>query len=101
MLLLINESRPTIICLEAAGGLERQLLAMLHEHKLPVAVVNPRQIRDFARGMNQLAKTDEIDARMIVRLVNVAPTNRDSGTLRGKRTTDESNSATHCTCQQS
>lgn len=71
LLQLVNECRPTIICVEATGGLERQLLAMLHQHKLPVAVVNPRQIRDFARAANQLAKTDEIDARTIARFAQL------------------------------
>lgn len=58
---------PNLICLEATGGLERDLLAFLHKHKFNVAVVNPRQIRDFARANNQLAKTDSIDARVIAR----------------------------------
>lgn len=54
-------------CLEATGGWERGLVDALHRHAIPVAVVNPRQIRDFARAMNQLAKTDAIDARVIAR----------------------------------
>lgn len=61
----------TLVCLEATGGLERQLVAELHKHQIPVAVVNPRQIRDFARASNQLAKTDAIDARTIVRFAQL------------------------------
>ena len=63
----LRELQPTRVCLEASGGLERKLLAALHRHELPVAVVNPRQIRDFARALGQLAKTDDIDARVIAR----------------------------------
>lgn len=57
----------TDVCLEATGGWERTLLLTLQEQEIPVAVVNPRQIRDFARADNQLAKTDQIDARVIAR----------------------------------
>lgn len=55
------------VCLEATGGLERQLVKCLHDIDVEVAVVNPRQIRDFARACNQLAKTDQIDAKIIAR----------------------------------
>ena len=51
-----------LIVIEATGGLERALASFLLRHGLPVAVVNPRAARDFARGMGHLAKTDEIDA---------------------------------------
>lgn len=51
-----------LIVLEATGGLERALAAFLLQHGLPVAVVNPRAARDFARSMGHLAKTDSIDA---------------------------------------
>ncbi|QDV49054.1 IS110 family RNA-guided transposase [Gimesia fumaroli] len=57
--------QPIRVCLEATGGWENRLVACLHQHKFPVSVVNPRLIRDFARAKNQLAKTDEIDARII------------------------------------
>jgi len=56
---------PRLVCLEATGGLEQRLVETLHAHGLAVAVVNPRQIRDFARAAGQLAKTDAIDAQMI------------------------------------
>ena len=55
------------IALEAAGKLETLAAATLAEAGLPVAVVNPRQIRDFARATGRLAKTDRIDACVIAR----------------------------------
>ena len=51
-----------LIAIEATGGLERALASFLLQHGLPVAVVNPRAARDFARAMGHLAKTDSIDA---------------------------------------
>jgi transposase len=53
---------PCLIVLEATGGLERRLVAELLDAGLRVAVVNPRQVRDFARALGRLAKTDRIDA---------------------------------------
>jgi transposase len=57
--------QPQLIVLEATGGLERPLVAALVVAQLPVVVVNPRQVRDFARATGQLAKTDRIDAAVI------------------------------------
>lgn len=71
LLTCLQENKPALVCLEATGGLERQLLDLLHQHEIPVAVVNPRQIRDFARAAGQLAKTDQIDARIIARFAQV------------------------------
>lgn len=56
---------PRLIAMEATGGLERAVLHHLILAGFTVSVVNPRQIRDFARAFNQLAKTDAIDARII------------------------------------
>lgn len=56
---------PTLIVLEATGGLERALVAMLLAAQLPVAVVNPRQVRQFAQASGRLAKTDRLDARVL------------------------------------
>ena len=53
-----------VIC-EATGGWERPVLAALHAADQAVSVVNPRQVRDFARGRGQRAKTDRIDAQML------------------------------------
>jgi transposase len=58
---------PALIVLEATGGYEVPVAAALATAALPVAVVNPRQIRDFARATGQLAKTDRLDARAIAR----------------------------------
>jgi len=65
LLASLKEIQPRLVCLEATGGLERPLVEALHRQQVPVAVVNPRQIRDFARARNQLAKTDQIDAKVI------------------------------------
>ncbi|MEL7592124.1 MAG: IS110 family transposase [Anaerolineaceae bacterium] len=54
-----------LIVLEATGGLELPFVAELAFEKMPVAVVNPRRIREFARSISQLAKTDKLDARVI------------------------------------
>jgi len=61
-LLSIN---PALVVMEATGGYETQLGIALLAKGLPVKVVNPRRIRDFARATGQLAKTDKIDARII------------------------------------
>jgi transposase len=55
------------IVLEASGGYEAPLVAALAARNLPVVVVNPRQVRDFARATGQLAKTDAIDAEVLAR----------------------------------
>jgi len=56
---------PELIVLEATGGFETVVAAGLGAAGLPLAVVNPRQIRDFARATGQLAKTDPLDAAVI------------------------------------
>jgi transposase len=56
---------PCLVVLEATGGLERGLVAELLDAGLSVAVVNPRQVRDFARALGRLAKTDRIDAETL------------------------------------
>jgi len=55
-----------LVVLEATGGLERQLVHALADAGVPFHVANPRQVRDLARAMGQLAKTDAIDARALV-----------------------------------
>ena len=59
------ELAPELVVLEASGGLQTALVAELGAAQLPVVVVNPRQVRDFARATGQLAKTDALDARML------------------------------------
>ena len=56
---------PQVIVLEATGGYELLAVAALAAAALPVVVVNPRQVRDFARATGQLAKTDRIDADVL------------------------------------
>ena len=58
---------PRLIVLEATGGLETAVAAALGAGQLPVAVINPRQGRDFAKSVGKLAKTDRIDAAMLAR----------------------------------
>lgn len=55
----------SLIVLEATGGMERQLVAELIDAGWSVAVVNPRQVRDFAKALGRLAKTDSIDAQVL------------------------------------
>ncbi|AUX24351.1 transposase [Sorangium cellulosum] len=61
----LREVQPALIVLEATGGLEMAVLAALSVASLPVAVVNPLQIRNFARATGRQAKTDRIDAKCI------------------------------------
>jgi transposase len=56
---------PVLIVLEATGGLELPVLAALGSAGLPVVAVNPRQVRDFAKAVGKLAKTDAIDAQVL------------------------------------
>lgn len=61
----LKRAAPTLIVLEATGGYERSLVLALAEAGLPAAVVNPRQVRDFAKARGVLAKTDAVDARVL------------------------------------
>jgi transposase len=56
---------PTLVVVEATGGLELPLVAALQVAKISVAAINPRQARDFAKASGQLAKTDRIDAEVL------------------------------------
>ena len=56
---------PALVVLEATGGLELELVGALAAAALPVVVVNPRQVRDFARATGRLAKTDALDAAVL------------------------------------
>ena len=53
----LNSLKPVAVITESTGGLELKLVAALDASSLPVAVVNPRQVRDFAKSTGQLAKT--------------------------------------------
>lgn len=61
------EERPALVVLEASGGYERPAAAALAARGLAVAVVNPRQARDFAKATGRLAKTDALDAESLAR----------------------------------
>ncbi|EUC13651.1 UNVERIFIED_ORG: transposase [Burkholderia sp. CF145] len=63
--------RVALIVLEATGGLEMAVACVLQAAGYAVAVINPRQARDFARAMGKLAKTDRIDARILAQLGEV------------------------------
>src|SRR5215213_1067202 len=62
---------PTLVVLEAAGGLEVRIAGALAAAGLPVGVVNPRQVRSFARALGRLAKTDRLDAKAIAHFAEV------------------------------
>lgn len=61
----LEELKPELVVMEATGGLETLLSAALINNGLPVAVVNPRQVRDFAKATGRLAKTDALDALVL------------------------------------
>ena len=61
----LEELRPHVIVIEATGGYERAAVGELAAAGLPVVVVNPRQVRDYARAIGRLAKTDAIDALVL------------------------------------
>ncbi len=61
----MQELNPAALVLEASGGLELPLVAALAAASLPVVVVNPRQVRDFAKATGRLAKTDALDAAVL------------------------------------
>jgi transposase len=76
-LLQLRQLKPLLIVLEATGGWQGSLVAALAVAKLPFAVVNPRQVRDFAKATGQLAKTDALDAGIIAHFAEaVRPTPR-------------------------
>ncbi len=63
----IEEMNPQLVVVEATGGYEQAVASKLSSRGLPIAVVNPRQVRDFARASGTLAKTDVLDARVLAR----------------------------------
>lgn len=65
LVIQLSELSPTLIVVEATGGLERILVAALVAANLPVVVINPRLARDFAKAIGRLAKTDRIDAQVL------------------------------------
>jgi transposase len=61
----LRNLHPTLIVLEVTGGMELPVVADVAQAGLPIAVVNPKRIRDFARSIGHLAKTDKLDTRII------------------------------------
>lgn len=67
---LVERLRPLTVArviVEATGGLELPVVAELYAAKLPVALTNPARVREFAKSVGQLAKTDKLDARLLAR----------------------------------
>jgi transposase len=62
---LLREMQPALVVLEATGGYEVPVVEAMVLRSLPVVVINPKQVRDFAKATGRLAKTDAIDAEMI------------------------------------
>ncbi len=62
---ILTEIKPELIVLEATGGMELTAAIELTQAGLAVAIINPRQARDFAKATGQLAKTDAIDAKIL------------------------------------
>jgi len=67
----LKEHTVALVVLEATGGYERPAAAELLEAGFATVVVNPRQVRDFARGLGELAKTDPIDAHVLARFAQI------------------------------
>lgn len=67
----LKESAVALVVVEATGGYEAASAYSLHRAEIPCAVVNPREVRDFARATKKLAKTDAIDARVLAHFAAV------------------------------
>jgi len=61
----VAKTKATLVVMEATGGMEAPIAAALAATCVPVAIVNPRQVRDFAKALGKLAKTDTIDAGVL------------------------------------
>jgi transposase len=71
----------SLVVMEATGGYEAAMACALQAAGLSVAVVNPRQARDFAKSMGQLAKTDAVDARLLAEFASVLVRREDLATF--------------------
>ena len=81
----LSEIGPTLVVLEATGGYESLVAGAIAGREIAVAVVNPRQVRDFAKATGVLAKTDRIDARVLARFAEaVRPEPRPLPTAEAK-----------------
>jgi transposase len=82
----IQPFSPCLVVLEATGGLERAAVATLAARSLPVVVVNPRQVRDFAKAKGILAKTDKLDAGGIAQFAQaIRPERRPLKTMEAQQ----------------
>ncbi len=81
----LGEVAPTLVVLEATGGYESLVAGAIAGREIAVAVINPRQVRDFAKATGVLAKTDRIDARVLARFAEaVRPEPRPLPTAEAK-----------------
>jgi transposase len=69
--MLLTQPQPAVVC-QASGGYELNLALRLHQLDLRLSIVNPRAVRDLAKGLGKLAKTDALDAQMIARYGEIA-----------------------------
>lgn len=82
----LQEISPELVILEATGGMEVMMAVALNQAGLAVAVINPRQARDFARATGQLAKTDAIDAKILAHFAEaIRPQVRPMVDAQGRR----------------
>jgi transposase len=68
----LQEISPKLVVIESTGGLERPALVELERAGVPVALVNPRRVREFAKAIGLAAKTDKLDARLLARFARDA-----------------------------
>ena len=66
---LLKELSPALVVMEATSGYETPLAYALRAWGMPVAIVNPREVRDFAKATGKLAKTDALDAKVLAHFV--------------------------------
>ena len=84
----LKELSSALVVLEATGGMELPLVAAIAVSGIPLAVVNPRQVRDFAKATGRLAKTDAIDAKVLAHFAKaVKPTIRPLPDIQTKELT--------------
>ena len=68
----LAQMQPALVVIESTGGLEWPLLSELCAHQIPVALVNPGRVREFAKSLGLLAKTDKLDAHLLARFGEAA-----------------------------
>ena len=71
LVLMLERRQPELVVLEASGGYEMAVLERLLAKEIPVALLNPRQVRQFARASGRMAKTDAIDAEVLAHFAEV------------------------------